>query len=371
MIDVQTLASQIKRNCNISDAHYWGFYSLCGLLLRLRELYRIEMGIKPLEKIQQKEIGEWITERENLWKELEDKDFGDIAVNGNVYNPFEVEKINAELEKEDLIYGAGYGLHMKPSFFLADLISKEKVEGYNIYIAGSEYARDLSDYPAMLQDKVIFARVDPTRLLLLERFEELRFRGLKGALAFAFSSYGIRPEEEPSEDIERRISLIAYSEVETYVHHELGEAFEGEKIGDEWKIFLTYLPHSRAELFARAVKDILSDTSENGMLRYIIKNRKEGSLGFYIVFLGGLRKIIFPEILDAFQMFVETGDWGLIDDARKAGYRRAEEYSERLLSVYRNKTEKTRLSEYIENEILSGLWSLKVRIITNEDNKKQ
>lgn len=355
MIDIQTLTSQVKRNCNISDAKYWGSYSLCGLLLRLRELYRAEKGIKPWENIQQKDIGEWIAERENLWRELEHKNFEDIAVNGNVYGPFEVEKINAELEKEGLIYGAGLGVHMKPSFFLADIISKETVDGFTVYLAGNEYARDLSDYPAMLQDRSIFVRVDTTKLLLWQRFEEMRCKKFKGALAFAFSKYGIVPEEEPSEDVDRRIYQVARSEAETFIHHELGEAFEGEKIGDEWKTFLTSLPDGRAELFARAVKDVMSDTSENGMLKYIIEKRKEGSLGFYIVFLGGLRKVIFPEILNAFQKFVETEDWTLIDNARKDGYKKAEGYAERLLLMYRSRTDTPAITESIEKEMLSGL----------------
>jgi len=357
MIDIKTLTLQIKKNCNISDAKYWGVYSMCGFLLRLRELYRIEKCIRPWENIQQEEIGEWISDRENLWKELEDKDFEDIIVDGNVYGPFEAEKINAELEKEGLVYGAGFGVHMKPSFFLADLISKETVEGYNICIAGNEYVRDLSDYPAMLRDRTIFARVDTTRLLLWGRFEELRLRGSKRPLTFAFSKYGVAPEEEPTEDIYRRISLIAYSEVETYIHHELGEAFEEKKIGDEWNSLIADLfSCRRAEIFARSIKDILSDTSEKGMIKYIIENHKEGSLGFYVVFLGGYRMLFFPEILEAFQRFAETGNWGLIEDARKAGYRKAAEYAERLLSSYKkHKSEKEWISRYIEHEIISEL----------------
>ncbi len=357
MADFKTLTLQIKRNCNISDAKYWGVYTMCSFLLKLRELYRIEKCIRPWENIQQKEIGEWISDRENLWKELEDKDFGNIVVDGCVYGPFEAGKINAELEKEGLVYGAGFGVHMKPSFFLADLISKKTVEGYNICIAGNEYVRDLSDYPAMLQDRTIFARVDAARLLLWGRFEELRLRGLKRPLTFAFSKYGITPEEEPTEDIYSRISLIACSEVETYIHHELGEAFEDQKIGNEWNSLIADLfPSRRAEIFARSVKDILSDTSEKGMIKYIIENHKEGSLGFYVVFLGGYRRLLFPEILEAFQRFAETGNWGLIEDARKACYRKAEEYAERLLSVYKkHKAEKEWISKYIEHEIISEL----------------
>ena len=131
-----------------------------------------------------------------------------------------------------------------------------------------------------------------------------------------------------------RYTGYALSEAETYVHHELGEAAEGEKIGGDWKILISSLSDGRAELFARAVKDILSDTSERGMLKHIIQNRKEGSLGFYIVFLGGLRKIIFPEILNAFQQFTETGDWEVLDNVRLAGYKKAEAYAERLLSDF-------------------------------------
>lgn len=355
MTDIKKLASQVKKNCNISDAQFWGTYSLCGLLLRLRELYRSEKGIRPWENIPQKDVGEWITQRENLWRELEERDYEDIAVNGNVFRPFEAEKINAELEKEGLIYGAGYGAHMKPSFFLAELVSKQHADNYTIFISGREYARDLSEYPALLQDRAVFARTEPTRILLWQRFEELRCKSTKLDLAFAFSKYGLSPQEEPSEEVDRKISHITASEVETYIHHELGEAFEGEKIGEEWKTLLTCIPHSRAELFARAVKDVLSDTSEKGMLKYIIDTRKEGSLGFYVVFLGGFRKIIFPEMLDAFRIFVAMGDWGAVEDARKEGYRKAERYAEKLLSLYRERKDNSSLLCSIEDEMLSGL----------------
>jgi hypothetical protein len=52
-INLHALITSIKRNCNISDAKYWGFYSLCGLLLRLRELYRSEKGMRPWERVNQ------------------------------------------------------------------------------------------------------------------------------------------------------------------------------------------------------------------------------------------------------------------------------------------------------------------------------
>lgn len=354
-MNIDTVISQVKRNCNISDARFWGEYSICGLLLRLRELYRSERGLKLWEGIPHKEISEWMSDREVLWKDLQDKDLEDIVIGETAYGPFEVARINTTLEKKNLIYGAGYGLRMKPSFFLADLVSKRTVDGYVVYIAGGEYARDLADYPAMIQDGVIFARVDTTKLLLWGRFEELRLRDPKSPLAFAFSRYGITPDEKPSEDVDSKMSLVALSEVETYIYHELGEAIEGEKLGDEWKNLLLDLSGRKAEFFSRGVKDLLSDTSERGMIKNIIENRKEGSLGFYIVFLGGYRKLLFPEIAKAFEKFVESGDWELIEDARKAGYKKARGYAERLLSIKRDNPDRAWVSEYIEKEIISEI----------------
>ncbi|MEW6583999.1 MAG: Sfum_1244 family protein [Nitrospirota bacterium] len=355
MLDIESLIRRVKRNCDVSDARHWGTYSLCGLLLRLRELYRSEKKIRPWEKILQNDIGEWIASRETLWKELEDEEIEGIPLDGVVREPFDVEKINAVLGREGLVYGAGFGLHGKPSFFLADLVSTDRVKGCTVFMAGSEYARDLADYPAMAQDGSVFVRADMTKLLLWNRFEELRFKKSKCALSFAFSHYGIDAGAEPSEEVDLKISLIASSEVETFMHHELGEVFEGEKIGAEWKTLIASLPTGRSELFARSVKDVLSDTSAQGMLSHIIRNRKAGSLGFYIVFLSGLRKLLFPEIREAFEAFLVTGDWEGIEAARTAGYERAGIYVEKILSIYRSGVSNGPLSERIELDILSGL----------------
>lgn len=355
MIDIPDLAAQVKRNCNISDAKFWGFYSLCGILLRLRELYRIEAGIRPYERIAQESVSAWISEREALWKELENKDLEVISINGNNFGPFSVEGINDILGAEGFLYGAGYGLHMKPTFFLADIQSEKTIDGFHGYITGREYARDLSDNPAMLQGRTIMVRADTIRVLLWQRFEELRCSKAKEALVFAYAKYGVYPEEVPSDNLYDRIHGIALSEAETYLYHELGEAVEGMRTGDSWKLLLAELSDGRAGLFARGVKDVLADTSEKGMLKYIIENRKEGSLGFYLVFLGSLRRIIFPEILGAFRTFYRTADWGIIDEAREIGYRRAGQYTSRLLELFREKRGTPGLRDSIENEMLKDL----------------
>jgi hypothetical protein len=355
MIDIDNLAAQVKKNCNISDAKFWGSYSLCGILLRLRELYRIESALRPYERISQEAVGAWISGREHLWRELENRDYENISINGDIFSPFSVEGINKALGDEGLIYGAGYGLHMKPSFFLADIQSKRTIEGLQVSVTGREYARDLSDNPAMLQDRSIIVRTDTIRLLLWQRFDEMRCSRTKEALLYAFADYGIHPEEIPSEAIDERIRAVAGSEAETYIYHEVGEAVEGEKIGNTWKLLLQELSDGRAGLFARGLKDILADTSEKGMLKHIIELKKKGSLGFYLVFLGGMRKVIFPEILNAFNTFRRTGDWSIIDQTREAGYRRAGEYINRLLELSGEKRSTPKLIDSIEKTILKEL----------------
>ncbi len=352
-LDLNYLIKQVKTNCNISDAKFWGNYSICGLLLRLRELFQHENNIMPGEEISKTDIGEWISDREKLWNEIEDDDYINISVGGGEYLPFDVETINKILQESGLIYGAGLGVYMKPSFFLAELISKKFVEGHEVYISGDELVRDLSAYPAMLQDNAIYARRDALSKILYGRFEEMSLRKCSSAISYAFSDYGIHFEEQALKTVYNKIMEITESELDIYVHHEIGEAFEGERLGSEWKNMLSAIQNRRVELFIRGIKDILADTSEKGMLKYIIRKNNKGSLGFYISFLGGFRKLIFPGIIKVFQDFTRREDWNLVEEARKDGYKKAEEFASRVLNIYSMLNDKTNFDEVIEKELIS------------------
>ena len=50
MLDQAEIADQIARNCAVSDARYAGCYSVCGLALRLRDLYKWEKGLAPCSR---------------------------------------------------------------------------------------------------------------------------------------------------------------------------------------------------------------------------------------------------------------------------------------------------------------------------------
>lgn len=253
-----------------------------------------------------------------------------IKINQQEFGPFEADRINNAVRQDGLLYGAGYGLHMKPVFFISELDGQEVIEGHDIYIAGEEYARDLSIHPAMLQGKTVLARKDSATVLIWEKFEEFSGGKASRTLSAAFSHYGINAGEAPE-----RIEKVVESELQSYIHHELGEAIEGEKLGSIWLRMLSSITSRKAELFARSIKDTLSDASEKGMLRHIIDRRNTGSLAFYLVFLGGYRTLLTKEVRTAFGEFMETGQWELIEDARQTCYGKAKKIADTLLDAYR------------------------------------
>lgn len=355
MIDINAIAAQVKYNCNISDARFWGNYSPCGLLLRMRDLYKIESNMKPWDRVENKQIGQWIQKKEKMWQELESSDFRHIEIAGKQYRPFDVRPINSVLAEHGYIYGGGYGNMLKPVFILAELSEKGTISRYTIYIAGREIARDLSTSVAMIQGNTIFARQETMHQFLWGKFEEMKARTCHGALFHAFSEYGISRDMERKvspENLWKLIEQITREELSTYIHHELGEASQRRVLGRWWKHLLLELPHSKAELFLRSLKDVLSDTCRSGMLSYIIQNKKAGSLGFYVALLGGMRRLIFPGMHEAYENFTRTRNWGFISKAQIEGHKAARSYVTRLKDLYDSGKA---TAETIEQEIMPSL----------------
>jgi hypothetical protein len=50
MSDLDRLIRQVRRNCDISDARHAGMFFICGLTLRLRDLFKWEKGLSPWEE---------------------------------------------------------------------------------------------------------------------------------------------------------------------------------------------------------------------------------------------------------------------------------------------------------------------------------
>jgi hypothetical protein len=351
-LDIEGLIGQVKQNCDISDARFWGNYSICSLLLSLRGLFRQEKKILPWEEISHGAISEWIAAREKLWHQIEEDEFLGLSIGGKEYGPFDVADINRLLATQGIMYGAGFGVYGKPSFFLADLLSEYSLDGYEVVMSGREFVRDLAAYPAMLQDSTIFVRREALASLFWDKLEEIRLRKHRGALLYAFFQYGVTPEEVVSESLYGRVLQIADEETEVFVRHEIGEGVEGKMLGERWQKLLTGQLNRRVETYVRSIKDVLSDTSEKGMLKYIIENRKKGALGFYLSFMGGFRSVIFPEIGRLFPDFTEREDWTRVEKARKQGYQRAAGLAEKVLDIFRLQGDIA--GEVIERELIEN-----------------
>ncbi|RME68935.1 MAG: hypothetical protein D6778_01210 [Nitrospirae bacterium] len=327
MVDLEALKRQVKLNCNISDARYWGFYSICGLLMRLRSLYRSEKGMKPWESIPMEDIGPWIEEREALWRELETEDFKPIELMGEVFNPFSFDSINAIIEGEGLIYGSGYGVHRKPTFFLAELDHKEEILDFIVYYLGREHCRDLFCSPAMLQGRCIFLRRETALGFLWERLMEVQGRSY-----IKLQILGLEPEElkNPlSEATTKTLEALADKLAKLLLLHEIGEVKEDDA-PDEWLRLIAKETDRKEELYLRAVKDIIADTSEPGPLKRAIEDEDTQLLCLYILSLDPMRRELFPEVIDFYKKDPFNPDWDAIKKKKKKVY-------DRFKSIYMKK----------------------------------
>ena len=100
MLKIDDITRQVRDNCNISDARHAGLYSICGLALRLRDLYKWENKLPPWEERDSSQILDWIEAREDIWESVAENDYQPLTINGRSYEPFEIGGINAVLEPE-------------------------------------------------------------------------------------------------------------------------------------------------------------------------------------------------------------------------------------------------------------------------------
>ena len=209
MLNIDDIAHQVLQNCSISDANNAGMYSICGLALRLRDLYKWEHGLPPWEERDSSEVLEWIETKENQWEKRIDKEFATISINGKAYDPFDTTAINAVLEPLNYLYGAGYARGLKPTFFLAAITEKSTVNSTTIYTLDRELARDLLTIPAHSQNEDVILRRDSARLFLWDSIFYIK-KSARPALRFALESCGIN-DHQPRALRRRLVDLLGKS----------------------------------------------------------------------------------------------------------------------------------------------------------------
>jgi hypothetical protein len=67
-----SLIEGVRLNCDIASAGQAGHFSLCGLLMRLRQLYKWEHGLAPWVEPEVADALDWIARREQTWDDLEE-----------------------------------------------------------------------------------------------------------------------------------------------------------------------------------------------------------------------------------------------------------------------------------------------------------
>ena len=332
MHNIDDITRQVLHNCDISDAYHAGMFSICGLALRLRDLYKWEKGLPAWQESDSAEVLEWIETKENKWENHTENGFDELTIDGRTFDPFDTVGINATLGPHHIFYGAGYARSLKPTFFLADIAEKTNLYGNIVYTLGRELARDLLTIPALTQDDCVILRQESARLFIWDSIFYIK-KSARPALKFALDCCGLKDHQPKA--LQPHLTTILAALRETYIYHEIGELHDTDFDRDTWREIIVAFPYSPVEYLARAVKDLLADTNDYGTLRYIAKKRKTASLAFYAAFLDGLAKKFFPEFLTSFQEFTRTGDWEVIDQAVARGYSTAKKHAALMTDLYR------------------------------------
>jgi len=328
---MKDLIETIQHNCNIADAQSAGNYTLCIYLLKMRELFRWEKQEDFDAALENDAIGNWITEREQLWLDLEHQDYQPLAIKGKTFLPFENDDINKAILSDNLVYSGGLGQHETPHFFIAELIQKTEVDDYRIYIAGKEFARDLTAPPAMSLGKNIFIRKESLKRMIWERLEEWRWKRGSGAMSKALEIYDF------DNQLHQSLDEMTNHESDVLLHHEIGEILAGRHLGEGWHEMLYSLPRSAGEFMARAVRDHLADCTST--LPMLLNEKRHASLHFFFGNFNGMRREIFPGLFQAYEQWQSEQNDEELRDIIVQGQTHWHEQAHNILEIYHSTPE--------------------------------
>lgn len=315
---VAALTDQVRRNCEISSAGQAGGYSLCGLLLRLRQFYKWEHGLAPWQEPDPGAVISWIEEKEQGWNLLEDAAWHDLSWEGAAHEPFEVQSLNDRLLPRGLAYGAGLSRGLTPTFFLGELLSSRREENLTILVLGRELARDLDAAPALRQGDLIYARREALAFYLWDRLSDpVQQKNAFLRVALEIHRLPLKPLLQTPGVFQEEFQAFLDGELAAAIHHEMGEAREP-ALRDAFPTVLTLFPQTRIEIWLRALKDALADVNDWGRLSYFIREQRLASLAVLLAWRSGLSALLLPELEPAFREVAAFGNWKALEQARLA-----------------------------------------------------
>ena len=291
-----SLIEGVRWNCDLASAGQSGHFSLCGMLLRLRQLYKWEHGLAPWQEPEVAAVLEWIARRESTWDDLEEASWRDLAWGDAALDPFAVEALNSYLIPQKLAYGAGLSRGLTPTFFLGELVEERCMGELTILVLGPELARDLDASPALCQGTLIYARRQALAFYLWDKLSDPTQQG-NAYLHVALRAHNLRLKDlirDPEAHQDQFQAFLA-GELEAVIRHETGEALEP-SLKAAFPAVLERFPQTRVELFVRTLKDALADVNEWGRLAYIIDAQNLPSLAVLLAWRPGLLPKLLPEL---------------------------------------------------------------------------
>jgi hypothetical protein len=323
----RALIEAVQTNCHIADAAHAADMTLCIYLLQMREFYRWELGLAPLQPMAREAVGAWLSAREALWDGLEGQAFRALPLADGAVDPFDVQAANAALAPLGLVYGAGYTAPGRASFFLGALESAQPRDGVLLRVSGREYARGLSSPPAALQDQTIYLRREALQRWLWEKYEAWTLRRPDGAYKRALDAHGYAQEGEQA------VTRMVQQQAETLVLHELGEAQAGALLGPDWPAMRQALNDRRTELHVRAVRDLLADSLVT--LPTLLQRQDAAGLHFWFANFEGLRAELAPRLLHAYEAYCAGDDGQALGRALAGGAAHWQSVCQQVLALYR------------------------------------
>jgi hypothetical protein len=324
---LQPLLTAVQHNCHISDARHAGDYTLCIYLLKMREYFRWEKRYALRDILPVGDVGDWLTQREHFWETIEDEPFADLPVDGEYYDPFDNEAVNAVLNPYGLVYSGGLGNKCTPHFFLGKLGRQERQSDFTVLVSENEYARDLTAPPAMALGDTIFIRRESLRRMIWEKVEEWQWNKLENAMGRAIQGFILE------DNIEAALDDLTDTVFDSVLLHEKGEVLAGKKLGPEWEQMLAGLPHSKTEIMIRAVRDHLADSLTT--LPGLLGNGEDASVHFYFANLPNMHKNLSPTLVQAYESWVIAGKRAAIEELVLASKSHWDALANQMLDIYR------------------------------------
>jgi hypothetical protein len=346
---LKRLTRQVLFNCDVSDARHAGIYSVCGLAMRLRDLYKWERRLSPWQEDEAALVLDWIGAKEDLWEDLLEADYSRLTVGGTDYEAFETQPINAALAGWRYFYGAGYANSLKPTFVLAKIDREETRCGFRIRYLGREHARDLLTLPAFNQDGEVILRTEAARMFLWDQIAYMSNSGRR-ALDLALTACGLPDSRNAT--IRRNFDALFEVQQQILLNHEIGELEEQVFNRQVWRQLVGDHAHTPVELLARTVKDLLADTGGNGALTILLRDRDAAALGLYLAFGNGMTRLLTHELICAFDAFVKDRGWDPLITASQDVRQRAVSLAHQLIELYelgRRRQDPKGTREAIEN----------------------